>query len=931
MTTPAPNRPPTPETVITRRVAEHAAISRRARSANAKAVKAHRVRREDWTAKIEALKDARYAAKAFRKFEREYLRDHSLWKPARIRIPHRAPPDLKRRENADRRATRMIAMPVFDVVDRAGRRGVFLKIDFDGAVENRLGVMRRRVLYAALSKDCLLDREGRALLISNVAGDIAEAVVVADEIEAFNRAERKNAKLSINLVIRFPPGSTPLQQEQITRQFCQQAFASHHLPFIANIHQPTRNGKVHNPHAHITMSFRPVVRIGAYNYALGRELRTDLDGPDGMLAMRRILAQVTTKVMRQAGFDHRYTHLSNCARGLPLIPQESLSKGESEAAKRGEYVAKNERNRSLMVAAGRWVLEQVKMGTSNSADRIRAIDAIERVGPILPRIRVPREPIPAALNSLVLPLIKRPLRPSHWVKVNRIESPSTVALSAITSPPPHVVRPASASPRLGLWKPVATSKSVPQNMLGKHEVAVPIRTVGSPVRRPQTPAILVKPAALETRSRRDRLPNVSRIDVPTSRYVRPRVGSSPIAPKMGTRLCLPSVPQADIPSVVASYALIMKTAQTLELALRNVSKARLSTAVFSQVPRLPKAPLAAEAKKNVAHAARISGEKLRAQKFPLRVPVFTGVRHFDSRRSTFAKPLAKLLTSQHVGDLKIAPVASIRWHQTGPSARITTGHFTPASIGVPSKVSVKQFGEKAVAPIPASVVKLPALAPLKRFITAPIPVLPTPSVGDSERWQPRQRLGTAVPSGQGMNALKEKVTRVLSHAEADEFLQRLERNRPPLAIKDGIIEPVDKRVFDDAELDWMRRNALTMLRLHFVQQQAQDAAEKSKEEVKRQIRVRKLAAKANQSMRKDQSEGTGYGAEQGEASVSPPAEALDKKRADNPPLNVNLGINTYDQRAQNSTSPPQSSTSRDVATRAADAAAMAATLAGRGR
>ena len=92
-----------------------------------------------------------------------------------------------------------------------------------------------------------------------------------------------------------------------------------------------------------------------------------------------------------------------------------------------------------------------------------------------------------------------------------------------------------------------------------------------------------------------------------------------------------------------------------------------------------------------------------------------------------------------------------------------------------------------------------------------------------------------------MDEPKEKLVRELSWDEGASLIERLERDRPLLEAKNGVIQPVDTRPFTEAELAWMRRD-LAMHRLLFQQQQEQEAAEERKEEVRRAMEVCRMAA-----------------------------------------------------------------------------------------
>lgn len=413
MTAMRPNIPPTPEDHIARCIAAHRKRPRRERAKDHKAAMHQRLRREQWEARMQKLADDKYARRAFKRFLKEMFGDQRVWKPVRFRPAKHLGARRTGKSKAGSRARLHLPSVGHDIIDRKGRRGVFLSIGYDGAKGNRLGVFRRRIEYAALSAEVVRTPGGLPMLVSNVAATVDEAVAIGDEVEAFNRAERTNGKVCFNLVIGFPRGAGRREREKIMRIFTQRAFADEGLPYVGFIHEPKRAGQIHNPHGHITASLRPVYREGPYRYLISKELRVDLDGEDGMLRMRRILAEVTTKVMREAGFEHEYTHLSNAARGLALIPQKKLSKVQTEAAKRGEHVSASDHNKGLVKGARRHVFAQLKAQINASIERKRL--------PILASSSSPAAAVLPPLRKFVAEPLARIVRRSASPDVVRID------------------------------------------------------------------------------------------------------------------------------------------------------------------------------------------------------------------------------------------------------------------------------------------------------------------------------------------------------------------------------------------------------------------------------------------------------------------------------------------------------------------------------
>lgn len=417
------------------------------------------------------------------------LRDMYLWKPLRLRLQEQIPARPRRKKGQDSRGRKSLPSIGFDIIDSKGRRGVFLSIHYDGAKTTDCGVFRRRIEYGLNSRDVVLAPDGRPMLVSNVAGDPDEAVALADEIEAFARAERVNGKVCFNLVIGYPRAAGGRQRELILRRFCQRAFADEGLPFMALNHEPKRAGKVHNGHGHISASLRPVHREGPYRYLISKDLRVDLDGEDGMARMRRILAEVTTQVMREAGFAHEYTHLSNAARGIALIPQEGLSKEQSEAAKRGENVAANERNKALAGRARAYVLEQINKAVERSkAPLLTQLPWAITRAPQLAKSRL-RAVVPQRLGTLLR------FRPrGKFIAVQ-------LAKSAPATTPAHV---RTGSLQATVQPPVQSLnrvRSMPPTALANARLSGGTPFIGRPLRNPQPGLVhgLDHPAAAKAR------------------------------------------------------------------------------------------------------------------------------------------------------------------------------------------------------------------------------------------------------------------------------------------------------------------------------------------------------------------------------------------------------------------------------------------------
>lgn len=208
------------------------------------------------------------------------------------------------------------------------------------------------------------------------------------------------------------------------------------------------------------------------------------------------------------------------------------------------------------------------------------------------------------------------------------------------------------------------------------------------------------------------------------------------------------------------------------------------------------------------------------------------------------------------------------------------------------------------------------------------PVEPKEPTGGQER--PDQS-HTAMPAPSAgstveelrMDGSKEKLVRELSWDEGAELLMRLERDRPALQSKSGLIQPVDTRPFTEAELAWMHRDLLTMHRLLHEQQQEEEAAKEQEEQVRRALAVRRLAALERDAAQRSLENSPVTNAE-GSGDRIPETPALAER-------NVKEGESPMMPSEREPDSPAKPKPAVDQASRQAAAAAWAAAQAARGR
>lgn len=434
----------------------------------------------------------------FKKWLRDlHRRDNRLW--VRVRTPKaQRIPLARKKPKRDNRNIR--ALPAYRraIIDKLGRRGIFLDFEYDGAARNPFGVIRRRTEYPFNSESVQRDGAGRPVFVSNMGRTPEEICEAADALEGVMRAERANAKLSVNAILQLPFDASLEQQLEITRRYCSRVFGPHDIPYVAVLHKPDPDGDQRNYHVHITFAFRQMVRVGDHQWAIGANLRTDLDTADEFAEFRRVAAEIMTKVMRKAGHNVTYTHLSNAARGLPIIPQKELDKAQVNQVRRGSYVGANAFN-AREIAKGEQALERL---TLKNIPPLKTVGTVSQVTPIsLPHRRASIE-----LLTIAKPHKRRGIRP--WTKrtplagIDAVKQPGdtpliaakalpgTMALLVRTksegTPPPLAVVPVrpvtSASKITQKWSGVIGSSA-----LATHKTAVPVSTI-EPVVRVAIPA-----------------------------------------------------------------------------------------------------------------------------------------------------------------------------------------------------------------------------------------------------------------------------------------------------------------------------------------------------------------------------------------------------------------------------------------------------------
>ena len=289
------------------------------------------------------------------------------------RKPHHAgAAPSKRRTGMISRRRRPLPAYAKPLIDRLGRRSIYLAMRYLSATTAGRGVARRLVRYAFKGEHVEFDESFEKLWASNVGEDEHEIASGFDLMETANRAARRNAKVVYHLIAQLPHDLSPQQRLEIVRRYCELRFGSHDLPFLAVLHEPSVEGDQRNFHAHILFSFRPMVRRGPNEWDVGQVLRRDLDNPGSMQSMRTDFAAVMTEVAQAAGKNVEYTGLSHAARGLKCRPTEHLGAHKTRAVRDGKYVAANARN-ARRIAVNEVIVEIERL--DRRGEKLRSVHA----------------------------------------------------------------------------------------------------------------------------------------------------------------------------------------------------------------------------------------------------------------------------------------------------------------------------------------------------------------------------------------------------------------------------------------------------------------------------------------------------------------------------------------------------------------------------
>lgn len=292
------------------------------------------------------------AIRRLRKQERETDRSIASFFRRRIRTKVRSTSQIKHKPPKSKRSiwpSRSHALPKYDgpIRDKFNRRGVFFRSRYYSSRTAKPGVSKRVTTY--IYRGSALDENGSPMFRTNVGLTIDEAVCGLDHLEQVNRSAQKNAKVLNHAVLAMDHRWTPEQMLEVGERWSEERFGQYGLPYVVSLHEPPPDGDERNWHLHVIWSWRPLERVGDHEWLVGENLRTELDGAQGMWMLRERLAALMTEMSFEAGDADVYTPLSYAARGLPVIPQIHLDEGRTRRAREGEVVEANEENHDRVV------------------------------------------------------------------------------------------------------------------------------------------------------------------------------------------------------------------------------------------------------------------------------------------------------------------------------------------------------------------------------------------------------------------------------------------------------------------------------------------------------------------------------------------------------------------------------------------------------
>ena len=318
---------------------------KRLRQARTEAVAKRADSRENTRIRRELEAEEREADMQLRK-----LSKFVLVKPERVARPARRKPSRQKFSGAS--SARSLARPKPQATsalarrDNEGREGIMLKISYVRAGGKHAGpnCLRRHFQYIAREAAVSLDSEGRPIILSNLGDSIEEVCEGLALQESILRAMRKNAKLGSHIILAIPYGFPVDAWRELLQRLGDALFGSRDLPWSGAVHDADPEAEADNPHLHLDYAMLPILAMGDGTFLVGNDLRTDLDGKDGLRFIRHMAAEIMTEVAQDFGLERKFTGLSYRERGMAREGGEHVGQAGTAAHRRGEYVAAIARN-----------------------------------------------------------------------------------------------------------------------------------------------------------------------------------------------------------------------------------------------------------------------------------------------------------------------------------------------------------------------------------------------------------------------------------------------------------------------------------------------------------------------------------------------------------------------------------------------------------
>ncbi len=258
--------------------------------------------------------------------------------------------------------------------DRRGREGLMLRIRYvrAGGKHASPGCLRRHWFYITREAAVTLDSVGEPILLGNLGDtidDVAEGVALQEQVL---RATRKNAKLGFRMVGAFPYGFPVDARREVLQRIGEQVFGARGLPWSGAAHDSDPDADVDNPHFHLDYGLLPMARQPDGSFVVSNDLRTDLDGQEGLRFIRHMVAHVMTEVAQEYGLERTFTALSYRERGMDREGGEHVGQEATAAQRRGDYVAAVARNE-----ARRWGAE-ARDKARKARERLDTLERLKR-------------------------------------------------------------------------------------------------------------------------------------------------------------------------------------------------------------------------------------------------------------------------------------------------------------------------------------------------------------------------------------------------------------------------------------------------------------------------------------------------------------------------------------------------------------------------